>query len=56
MSGFKWPNPFLANVPILYHPKTPDKESFSGVISGYKIGPRWVKIKPILCLDLKILS
>ena len=37
MSEFKWPNPFLVNVPILYPPKTPDKESFSGVISGYKI-------------------
>ena len=31
-------NPFLANVPILYPPKTPENQRFSGVFRGYKMG------------------
>ena len=31
-------NPFLANVPILYHLKTPENLWFSGVFRGYKMG------------------
>ena len=31
-------NPFLANVPILYPLKIPEKLWFSGVFWGYKMG------------------
>ena len=30
--------PFLADVPILYPPKTPENQRFSGVFGGYKMG------------------
>ena len=30
-------NPFLANIPILYHLKTPENQRFSGVFRGYKM-------------------
>ena len=31
-------NPYLANVPILYHLKIPENLWFSGVFRGYKMG------------------
>ena len=31
-------NPFLANIPILYPLKTPEKRSISGVFRRYKMG------------------
>ena len=31
-------NPLLANIPILYPPKTPENQRFSGVFRGYEMG------------------
>ena len=32
-------NPFLANILVLDHLKTPENQSFSGVFRGYKMSP-----------------